>query len=331
MRILLLVTALCLRASVVCGQMPVPADNPFTVEKAALGRMLFFDPRLGADNTIACASCHIPERGWTDNRNVSIGIRGQAGTRNAPTIINTAHQVHQFWDGKALLLEGQAPNPLENPVEHGNVSAEAVAAKLNQTGYRALFRRVFGAGTPAGVDVTVARLSAALAAFERTIVVDDSPLDRYLAGETWALTAAQKRGLAIFNAVGCVQCHQGKDLRDGDFHNTGVSFRSASNDQGRFNVSRREPDRRAFKTPTLRNLRDTGPYFHDGSALSLEDVLVHYNRGGANDRNQIDRATDPRVLALRGRLSLRDQQDLIAFLRDATAGKIPMMTAPRLP
>lgn len=311
--------------AVVCGQTPTPADNPFNAEVAALGRMLFFDPRLGADNTIACATCHVPERGWTDNRNVSLGIRNQPGTRNAPTILNAGRQTFQFWDGKGLLLEGQAPNPLENPVEHGNRKAEDVAAKLNRTGYRQLFRQVFGG------DVTVARLSAALATFQRTIIVDDSPFDRYRRGETWALTAAQKRGLAVFETVGCSSCHSGEDLRNGDFANTGVSFRAGGRDQGRFGVTQREVDRRKFKVPTLRNLRDTGPYFHNGSATNLEEVLAHYQRGGANDRNQIDRLTDPRVLAIRGRLSLQNQADLIEFLRDGLAGTVPIVTAPRLP
>lgn len=320
-----LLCVLCLLVGRTVAQTPMPADNPFSVERAALGRLLFFDPRLSADNTIACATCHVPERAWTDNRNVSLGIRGQPGTRNAPTILNAGNQVFQFWDGKGLLLEGQAPNPLENPVEHGNRSAEDVAAKLNATGYRNLFLEAFGGS----VGVTVPRISAALATFQRTITVDDAPYDRYLAGETWALNAQQKRGLAVFESVGCVQCHSGRDLRDGQFHNTGVSFRAGSVDQGRFGVSRREADRRSFKTPTLRQLRDTAPYFHNGSALTLEDVLNHYNRGGANDRNQVDRLTDPRVLAIRGRLSLQDQADLLAFLRDATAGTVPMVTAPR--
>lgn len=307
---------------------PEPADNKFSQARARIGQQLFFDPRCSADNTLSCATCHVPDRGWTDNKNIATGIRGQAGTRNTPTILNSGRQQFQFHDGGAFLLEGQASKPFVNPVEMGHRSLADLQAKINQVpGYVAEFRETFKTN-----GVTTAGIMAALSAFERTVTVDDAPYQRYLAGETWALDSQEKRGMAAFNRVGCAACHPGTDLRDQKFHNTGVVTRFGKNDQGLFGVTGKEEQRRAFKTPTLIQLAETAPYFHDGTALTIADVIQHYNRGGANDLGQADALIDRRVAAIRGQLSLQDQMDLEAFLsRGTLSPNPPKISAPPLP
>jgi cytochrome c peroxidase len=238
--------------------MPVPSVNPITREKVSVGRKLFFDKRLSRDSTLSCASCHDPKQAFSDGRAVAQGINGAEGTRNAPALINAGYGASFFWDGRARSLEELALEPIFNPKELGNTEAE-------------LERRT-GMGA--------ADVAAALASYLRTIRSGDSRYDRYVAGQTHALNALEKEGLAVFRNGGCTSCHAGPTFTDEKFHNTGVAWRAGRfEDDGRFAASEIERDRGAVKTPTLRDLTRTAPYMHDGSLATLEDVVDFYSEG----------------------------------------------------
>jgi cytochrome c peroxidase len=297
---------------------PVPEDNPMTVEKVALGRQLYFDTRLSADNTVSCATCHDPARGWTDHAAVSTGIKGQQGGRSAPSVINASYNIFQFWDGRAASLEEQAVGPIQNPIEMGETH-ENVVKKLNAIeGYRTQFRQIFG------TDVTIDAVGKAIAAFERTVVSGDSPYDRYQAGDKTALSEEAVRGLALFTGKAqCSQCHVGFNLSDGVFHNIGVGMQMEKPDLGRHDTTKEDKDRGAFKTPILRDLTKTAPYMHNGSEPTLETVVEYYNNGGfANDW------LDPKMQPLN--LTDQEKADLVAFMK-ALDGTFPVIAPPALP
>lgn len=284
---------------------PSPQDNPTTPAKVALGRRLYFDKALSKDGTVSCATCHDPARGWTDQSRFSTGVGGQTGARSAPTVLNSAYNDVQFWDGRAPSLEEQAKGPMLNPVEMAS-SSETVAARVRaQPAYGPLFERAFGQGA----GVTFERVAMALAAFERTVLTGDSPYDRFQAGRQDALSAAQQRGMALFfTKARCSECHSGFNFTDSDFHNLGVGMSAEKPDLGRFAVTGRDQDRGAFKTPTLRNLTDTAPYMHDGSQATLEEVVDFYDRGG-----EANAWLDGRIKPLG--LTAQEKADLVAFLR----------------
>lgn len=290
--------------------MPTPPDNPLTAEKAALGRKLFFDERLSRDNSVSCATCHDPEIGFTDREPVAVGVDKQKGTRRTPRLINRGYGQTFFWDGRAQSLEEQVLKPIENPIEMDLSLAEAVGRVAEDPDYATAFQTAFGAGPDAST------LAMALASYVRTIVSGDSPYDRYVAGDSDALTPEQKRGLELFRGkAACAVCHLGPNLTDEEFHNTGVGWKDGPpEDIGRAKVTNHPEDRGAFKTPTLREVSLAGPYMHDGSLETLEDVIDFYNDGGeANDYLDRDMAE----------LDLTDQEkaDLVAFL-EALNGKV---------
>jgi cytochrome c peroxidase len=297
---------------------PIPPTNPQTAAKVQLGAQLYFDPRLSADRTISCASCHEPSTAWANHNQTDTGIKGQVGTRNSGTILDAAYMNFQFWDGRATSLEEQALGPIHNPIEMGE-TLENVVHKLNLIpGYLTQFHVVFG------TDVTEDGIAKAIAAFERTVVTGPSPYDRYVAGETTALSAAAQRGMAVFSGKGrCVLCHGGPMLSDQSFHNLGVGMSREKPDMGREAVTKNPQDRGRFKTPTLRNVALTWPYFHDGSARSLDDVLEFYDRGGQPNGN-LDSVVRPL------RLTDGEQADLKAFL-EALTGTLPAIAKPALP
>lgn len=296
----------------------IPPDNPQTAAKVELGAQLYFDPRLSADNSISCATCHHPSMAWANHNTTDTGIKGQVGGRNSGTILDAAYMRFQFWDGRATSLEEQALGPIHNPIEMGE-TLENVVRKLNAIpGYRDQFQAVFG------TDVTTDGIAKAIAAFERTVVTGPSPYDRYLAGETKALSASAQRGLDVFKGKGrCVLCHDGPMLSDQSFHNLGVGMNRTNPDVGREAVTKDARDRGRFKTPTLRNVALTAPYLHDGSAASLNDVLEFYDRGGVPNPT-LDPIMDP--------LGLTDQEqaDLKEFM-EALTGTPPAIAIPRLP
>ncbi len=323
----------------------IPPDNPQTPEKIALGQRLFFDGRLSADGTVACSTCHDPGRAFTDGRPASIGIKGRVGQRNAPTILNALYNKTQFWDGRVNTLEEQAALPIVNSVEMGQPSLDAAVAQIAAVGeYTQAFVRIFGR-SPNGPD-----LLRAIASYERTQLSFDSPFDHFIAGDKNAIDGAAKRGWEIFNTRGrCNKCHAlTEDKRDvtnftdNDFHNIGIgiirhnvvalarqaeqlinSGDTAAIDRaaiqtdmsalGRFLITRKEADSASFKTPNLRNVLVTGPYFHDGSQETLWDVMDHYNKGDGLQNPYLDQDIQPLAL------TEGDIDDLVAFLASLTS------------
>lgn len=298
-----------------------PADNPHQSEKVELGKQLYFDPRLSNDNTVSCATCHDPKKGWSNGEAVATGIGGQQGGRSAPTILNAAYSHFQFWDGRAQGLEGQALGPIENPIEMG-MDLDKLVVKLNNIeGYRQQFRQVFG------TDVTKEGIAKAIAAFERTILSGDAPYDRFKAGDTSALSPAAQRGMKVFfNKANCSACHSGHSFTDFAFHNLGVGLSKAENaDLGRYEISKLEGDRGAFKTPTLRDIARTAPYMHDGSLKTLEEVVDYYDKG-AHPNPQLDEEIFPL------KLTAEEKADLVTFLKEGlTSSKYPNVEPPVLP
>jgi len=300
------------------GEMPIPADNPMTPEKVALGRQLYYDQRLSGDGARSCYGCHRNEVGLSDGRPTALGAFDKQLTRNAPTMWNIGFHSMFYWDGRAPSLEKQAFAAWKG----GNMGADpdATVARLNGIpGYAAQFDSVFGgAATPDHV-------TAALAAYMRTIIGGNTAWDRHRAGDESALNAAAKRGEYIFNHVGCTECHAGALLTDMVFHNVGVGYDAATGefaDVGRFKVTSAAPDKGAFKTPTLRDVVDSGPYFHDGSAATLGEAVRHMLNGGT-DNPHLDVKLKPVEFTNRQFL------DLMEFLRSLDEETV--LPAPPLP
>jgi cytochrome c peroxidase len=324
-------------------KLATPPDNPTTPAKVALGKKLFFDARLSADGTVSCATCHDPDKGFTDRRPTSVGIKDQVGHRNAPTILNAMFNELQFWDGRARLLEDQAKLPVTNPIEMGmKTFDEAVAKVAAVPEYASAFQDAFGRA-PHADDV-----ARAIAAYERSQQAFDSPFDRFLSGDDKALDAAQRRGWTTFNGKGrCMSCHAINLTSplgtDNKFHNIGVSAHKSNfvalaqgalkqidsgnaeavdraaletdmSELGRFLVTKRREDVGAFKTSGLRNLLVTGPYFHDGSQETLWDTVDHYNKGGVQN---------PFLDGGIQRLALTEPEidELVAFLGSLTSSR----------
>ncbi|NOT62555.1 MAG: c-type cytochrome [Acidobacteria bacterium] len=281
-----------------------PSDNPYTTAKMELGRALFFDKRLSADETVACASCHDPKFAFTDGQPFSTGVRNQKGGRSAPTVINRVYSVEQFWDGRAVTLEEQAKGPIQNPIEMATTH-DAVVTKLRGVkGYAPLFRAAFGSE-----DVDIDRVAKAIATFERRVVSGNSAYDRYKAGNKTALSESARRGFMVFfDKAKCDQCHFGINFTDGSFNNLGVGMDKPEPDLGRELYTKRASERGAFKTPTLREIARTAPYMHDGSLTTLEDVVEYYNKGGNPNPN-----LDQRMKKLD--LTEQDKKDLVEFLK----------------
>jgi cytochrome c peroxidase len=289
--------------------MPLPASNPPSANKIALGRRLFLDRHLSRDNSLSCAGCHDPAKGFTDGKTISEGVFHRRGTRNVPTLVNRGYGVAFFWDGRISTLEEQVLQPILNPVEM-DMTVEAVVTALRyDRHYRAQFRQAFGR------EMNRDDLARALASYVRTILSGDSPYDRYLDGDQNALSSEARDGLRIFRGKGnCIACHVGPNLTDERFHNTGVAWRDGKlTDPGRFAVTGNEQDRGAFKPPTLREVMRTAPYMHDGSLKTLEEVIDYYDRGG-NRNPYLD--SDLRPL----RLTTAEKRVLISFLRSLNGG-----------
>ncbi len=299
----------------------IPEDNPLSAAKIALGKLLYFDPRLSLDQTVSCASCHNPYHGFTDPAPTSKGVGGKLGGRSSPTVINRLFSKEQFWDGRAEDLEAQALGPLVNPVEMAMPSHDAVVKRVaGISGYRPLFAQAFGSE-----EITIKRIAQAIAAYERTVVSGGSPYDRYQAGDQSALSAAALRGLELFNGkANCKTCHAGFNFTDESYHNLGVGWdaeKKTFKDWGRFEITQAEADKGAFKTPTLRNVALTAPYMHDGSEATLREVLEFYNRGG-NPNPWLSKEMRPLGL------TEREMDDLLAFLH-ALTGEVQNVKPPQ--
>lgn len=254
---------------------PIPASLPTDPQKVALGFRLFHDPRLSKDNSISCAHCHKLGEGGVDGRVSSLGVDDQVGPINAPTVFNAAFNMVQFWDGRAADLQAQAGGPPMNPIEMASDSWDEIIAKLDQDALlKADFRRVYANG------FTGDNITDAIAEFEKTLITPDSPFDRYLKGDNDALTAQQKHGYQLFQQNKCGTCHTGVNLGGQSYEMMGLKAdyfaargKPTEADLGRYNVTKNDSDRHRFKTPTLRNIAQTAPYFHDGSVTSLDQAV----------------------------------------------------------
>jgi cytochrome c peroxidase len=298
----------------------IPVDNPMTAEKIELGKMLYFDKRVSKDGAVSCASCHDPKEGWTERKPTSEGINGQKGGRNSPSVLNAAYAAAQFWDGRAATLEEQATGPVENPIEMGNTMDAVVASFAKVPGYRERFQKVFG------TDVTKDGFAKAIAAFERTVLSGNSPYDRFKAGDDQALTEVQKRGLDLFEGTGCADCHKPPLFSTYQYENAGVDADKEKPDVGRKAVTGEDEDLGRFRIPSLRNAADTAPYFHDGSAATLEEAVALMAAGGKANPN-----LSKELKALGdANLTEQDRKDLVEFLK-ALSGEIPVVEEPKLP
>jgi cytochrome c peroxidase len=332
------------------GPPSIPPDNPQTKAKIALGKLLFFDPRLGGDASVSCASCHHPSNGWAFPEPLSMGYPGTIHWRNSQTIVNSAYYGNLFWVGASKSLEGQARSAAGGAVG-GNGESDMMEARLAfLPDYRKRFKKVFGGEWP-----RIGQAWMAIAAFERTLVQTDTPFDIYMRGDDKALTAQQQRGLRLFaGKAGCMQCHNGALLSDQKYYNIGVPrakaweedglaqitfryelyakgvnekvYRGTKDDPGLYFRTKQKTDMGKFRTPSLRFTKYTAPYMHNGELASLEDVVAFYNKGGG--KNEFN-ANKSKLLKPLG-LSETEMTDLLAFL-DSLSGPPIEMDDPDLP
>ncbi len=298
---------------------PIPSSNVNYAAKIELGKQLYFDGRLSKNNAISCAFCHNPGTGFADSRQTSIGVGGGIGGRQSPTVYNTGFNHVQFWDGRARSLEEQAIGPIHNPVEMAETH-EHVVAKLGKIkGYQHQFRAVFGSA------VNLQGIAEAIAAYLRTVLSTNSAFDNYVLGDAKAMDEAAVRGLGLFKGKArCILCHNGPNFTDNQFHNLGVpQVGPMKEDLGRYNVSRAEKDKGAFKTPTLRSITETAPYMHDGAFKTLEEVVEFLDQGGGRN---------PTLSPLMRPLGLtaEEKTDLVMFLK-ALTGEPIKFSMPQLP
>ncbi len=329
---------------------PVPRDNPMSEAKVELGKMLFFDPRLSGDASTSCASCHKPETGWGDGGDVSRGYPGTQHWRNSQTVLNAAFYAKLFWAGEVTSLESQADAAASGNVA-GNGDGMMMEERLRQVpDYVWRFKAVFGTERPLIRDAWMA-----IAAFERTLVSkpENVPFDRFMKGDANALTEEAKRGLGLFQGkAGCVQCHSGPLLSDESYHNLGVPknpvfeedplrqitlryqhvirgvpekvYRTADRDLGLYYTTKREEDKGKFRTPSLRELKYTAPYLHNGVFFTLEEVIEFYDKAGGDEPSK-----SPLLRSLK--LTAEEKKDLLAFLLALSSDKPLIVPLPALP
>jgi cytochrome c peroxidase len=288
----------------------IPDDNPITREKVALGKKFFWDKRWSASGTVACVSCHRPDHGWSDSRRFSTDYAGRPTARHTPTIVNRLFSDQQHWSGLRPSLEEQAGKDV-------NTTDETIMRQLGTIpAYRAEFRAVFGR------DFDSAGVAQAIAAYVRTILSGDSPYDRFQAGDRSAMSASAQRGLRLFEGKAmCTKCHAGFNFTGEGYRNIGVGMADKAPDLGRHAVTGDDPDRGAFKTPTLRDVAKRGPYMHDGSEKTLADVVEYYDRGGVKNPWL---SSDMKPLGL----TAQERADLVEFMRALTGRIDPEVSRP---
>ncbi len=288
------------------SEMLIPEDNPTLSESIELGKLLFYEKGLSVDNSISCATCHKPELAFSDNKPLSFGVDNAKGKRNSPTLTNVGYSTHLFKDGGVTRLETQAMTPIQNEHEMAFDLKEAAERLGRKSNYQELAQKAYN--RPFSPYVIV----RGLAAFQRTLISDNAPFDRYFyKGEKTALSDLQIKGMDLFfsHKTNCSQCHNGFNFTHFGFENNGLY--QTYKDRGREMISLKASDRGKFKVPTLRNIELTAPYMHDGSLATLEEVIQHYNSGGKQAKNQ-----SPHIRPLN--LSENEQQALIAFLHSLT-------------
>jgi cytochrome c peroxidase len=297
-------------------EMQIPADNPMTPEKVALGRQLFFDKRLSVDGSRSCYSCHLCEKGLTDGLPKAIGALNKALPRSSPSLWNIGYHKEFYWDGRSGSLEKQGMAAWTG----GNMGAKAdeIAAKLNGiSGYKSQFQKVFGS------DATPDNIIKAICAFERTIISGDTAYDRWKGGDEAAIGDEAKRGYKLFQDLKCTNCHDGVLFTDQQYHNVGIGMDAKEPDVGRFKVSNKPEDTGAFKTPTLRDISKSAPYFHDGSTATLEEA-VDLMLGGGKPNKYLDKKN-----IQKRKVTPQQRQDLLTFLK--TLDVNCTLTEPKLP
>ena len=296
---------------------PAPADNVPNADRVELGRALFFDPRLSGSGMISCATCHNPSLGWADGQPTAIGHMSKRLGRATPTIVNSAYNTIQMWDGRKATLEDQALGPIGDPNEMALPIPQMVERLSAIEGYRVMFERAYP-----GQGVSAETVAKAIASFERTVVSSTSPFDRWRAGEATAVSDSAKRGFEVFNGKGnCAACHQGFNFTDNGFHNIGI--KSEGDSEGRFAHRRVKVLKGAFKTPTLREIALTAPYMRNGMYATLEEVVDHYDRGGDDLSN-----LSPNMKPLG--LTAGEKADLVAFMNTLTGAPVAIVV-PQLP
>lgn len=296
--------------------MTIPEDNPMTAEKAELGRQLWFDYRLSGDQTRSCYHCHVNEKGLTDGMPVAIGAYEKTLTRNSPTLWNIGYHAEFYWDGRAGSLEAQALAAWKGGNMGASEPQEAVDRINAVPEYRAQFQQVFGS------EATVDNIPQALAAYMRTIIGGTTPWDRWRAGDETAVSEAAKRGDQVFQDAGCAECHAGKLFTDQQYHNLGIGMDAEEPDVGRFKVTELPQHTGAFKTPTLRDVARSGPYFHDGSVATLEEVVRLMASGGIANEHLDQLMVDKQ-------LSNEQIADILAFLESLT--ETAVLEEPEIP
>jgi cytochrome c peroxidase len=300
------------------GPPPAPADNPSSPERIALGARLFADPRLSGDGRRSCASCHRPERAFTDGRQRARSLSGVSLQRNTPSLWNLAWSKHYFWDGRAPSLEAQVRAPIEAPDEMGGDWPSILVRLRADAVLTAQFQAAFPGEPPLSQDSVL----KALAAYVRSLVSPPTRFDAWVGGDAGALSAAEVRGFALFTGkAGCVLCHAGWRFTDDRFHDVGLPGK----DPGRGAVPGGTPGLAAFKTPSLRELRRTAPYMHDGSLPTLAAVLTHYT-GGFVRRPSLAPTMNRKL-----KLGAQEKADLIAFLHTLSSERAPVPDAPADP
>lgn len=297
---------------------PAPANNPLTAARIALGKRLFDENRLSGDGSLTCSSCHnLFEKAGGDARPTAKGIHGQIGPRNSPTLWNAAFQSVLFWDGRAPSLEEQARGPILNPVEMGLASGEEAERRLSADGsYRDGFTRAFG-----DEKITFERILQAIASYERTLITADSPYDRFVRGDSNALTQTQKRGMALFESVGCILCHRGPNFSDASLLGGQSPLRffpaNATSYEQKYDLLTEDGKRGQWRVPSLRNVALTGPWLHNGSVDELEEVVrIMASAQLGRSENFISWLNPDNSLGKveRTPLSQREVTDIVAFL-----------------
>jgi cytochrome c peroxidase len=303
----------------VSANVPIPKDNNPNAARIALGRALFFDPRLSAKGVMSCSSCHNPALAWTDGLPRAVGHEMKPLGRATPTIANAAFNKLQMWDGRKATLEEQALGPFLSADEQNLPLAELEARVQGIAGYAPLFERAY---PDEGIHaVTIAK---AIASFERTVLSTDSPFDRWQRGDTRAVSDSAKRGFVLFNGKAqCVLCHQAPNFTDDGFHNIGLASNGEAEDVGRFAHRKVAALKGAFKTPSLRDVALTAPYMHNGVYRTLEETVEHYDRGGDRRDN-----LSPNIHPLS--LTAVEKTDLVVFMKTLT-GRRQAVQLPLLP
>ncbi len=321
---------------------PVPKDNPMNMEKVELGKKLFFDRRLSGDGTTSCASCHDPDKAFTDASEISLSYPTTRNLRNAPTLMNTAYAKHLFWDGRAKTLEQQAEFPIMSPFEM-NQNLDFIEEEIRIVPeYREAFKKIFGK------DVNIKLIAKALAAFQRTLISKNAPIDKFLKGDKSALSDEAKKGFEIFVGKGrCIECHYGAYLSDQKFHalmvpenpkyanedkfivtrryiakiNNYPDYMNIKEDLGRYFKTKKKQDYKAFKTPTLREIAKTAPYMHNGIFKDLDEVIDFFNKGGGQGNKELKPLN----------LTEHERKILKNFLTEALSGEDLKVKLPDIP